>query len=1218
MKSVTYHPAPLWPIYFAKFASAMAIISGLMVLLGWIFYFWLPSGSYVSLLAIKPNTSICFILLGIALWIKCEKNNKSFVKHIAQLCAASVFLIGFLTLFEYFFRIDLGIDQGIFKEPLKAVVGFLPPGRMSPFAAANFVLSGFVLFFMDNEVVSYRVNQVLISIMFYLLLFEFLNHIYEIGGLSELFGLGKIHSQMTLPSLIIFFILVLGIFFVRSGEGVASLFVSRHSGGVLARKLTPPVIIIPIIIGYLASSGAWGSIYELGLRAALLVVGTVALFATLILIYAYFVDLADIEREIVEENLKINQAKLQAILDNTTSAIYIYDLEGRYKLVNKQFEKLFHRSAEEVIGKKPYEVLPHKLAEEMIKNNLKVLQSRAPMLVEEKISIKDITNYYITNIFPIFSETGMPYAIGGISADITDMKRVHETLRESEERLGLALKSAEAGTWSWNTVSNVLIWDDYIHHLFGLNPGSFPSTFEEFLTLVHHNDRNKIAKSVKKIIEDGTEFEAEFRIIRPDGTLHYIALKGKVFRNNLGKAMRMTGVCWDISQRKRTEKELRHAKEIAEALAEQANEASLAKSAFLANMSHEIRTPLNGVIGMTGLLLGMHLSEEQRVYIETIRISGEALLTVINDILDFSKIESGRMELENMDFSLRSVVDDAIEIAAAQAHKKKIGIGAYVEPNVTEWFKGDPSRIRQVLSNLLSNAVKFTEKGEVNLVIKLLKKEDKEINLLFEVTDSGIGISPEVKERLFQPFSQGDRSTSTKYGGTGLGLAISKRLVEIMGGEICVESVVGKGSKFYFTIKLEDGDAPDSNHDYELIPSLQDVRVLCVDDNAINRDSTQRQLEVWKFKCDTASNAGEALSHLKKATAENKPYELLIVDSMMPGMDGLELIQVMRELKEIKYSPVILLSSLGKNYTAEELKKSDIALCLSKPIRQTKLYNSIVAVLTKKYKTSDSTGIQQQESIVEKKRARILLAEDNTINQQVALKILDKLGYRADVVENGLEAVRAVQEIPYDIILMDCQMPLMDGYTATGEIRKLEKNTFKHITIVAMTAYALKGDRDKCLAAGMDDYISKPISVKALSQALERWLSGVEKYHVNSENEPVADEHTIIDAVRIKDIFGDDNEAIYEFMQSFVQSTTEVLVELKQVIVDKNKSSAKELFHRLKGSAGNSGIMPLHALSLKAEEQVMQFDWEGVAETFKAIQSVFEKLIKEISDKYKK
>ncbi len=1211
---------PRWPITFAKCTSAFVIVSGFGILLGWFFSFWLQINSIQLIYSIKPNVALCFMLCGVALWIKCERNNTAYISHIAQVCSAAVFLIGILTLFEYFFKIDLGIDQGLFKEPLKEVPMFLSPGRMSPFIATNFVLSGFVLFFSDNEIISFRVNQVLISIMFYLLLFELLTHIYELEKISAILGVADVHSQMAMPTLITSMILVLGILFARSGEGIASLFVSKHSGGVLVRKLMPPIILIPIIVGYLAVTESSGSLYELGLKAALLVVGTIALLTSLILIYAYFVEIADIEREAIAATLKRNQVRLQAILDNTSSAIYIYDLEGKYTLVNKQFERLFHISEMEVIGKKPYDVLPKKIAEDMIKNNLKVLQSRSSITIEEKIIDKNQCNYYISNLFPIFNEDGMPYAIGGISADISEMKRVYETLKENEERLGLALKSAEAGTWSWDTTNNHMVWDDYIHNLFGLNPSSFPASFEEFLSLVYHKDRKSILENVKKSLSKKMEHDTEFRIIHPDGSLHYIGMKGKVYRDNNNQPIRMTGVCWDITERKKAERELRHAKEMAEALADQAAEASRAKSVFLANMSHEIRTPLNGVIGMTGLLLGMKLSDEQRVYIETIRISGEALLSVINDILDFSKIESGKMDLENMDFDLHPVVDDAIEIAAAQAHKKKLAIGAYIEPNVPEWLKGDPSRLRQVLSNILGNAVKFTEKGEISLSIKLVKRIEKELTLLFEVNDTGIGITPEVRERLFQPFFQGDRSTSSKYGGTGLGLAISKRLVEIMGGVFNIESLPGRGSKFSFTIKLIEAEVPESNTVYELLPQLRGARVLCVDDNAINREITKRQLESWQLDCDVASNAGEALSLLKKSIHDNSPYSLVLVDYIMPGMNGIEFLQIMRDLNEIPYVPVILLSSLGTTFTPEELKRLDIAMNLTKPIRQSKLYESIVAVLTKKYEIINEVVTKSNADIFEeKKKARILLAEDNTINQQVALRILAKLGYRADVVENGVEVMQALQEIPYDVILMDCQMPQMDGYAATEEIRKLEKEQHKHIIIIAMTAYALKGDREKCLAAGMDDYIAKPIDMKVLSETLNRWLRGNEINKVEDHFKPsqIIGPNSHIDMVRINDIFGDDKSAIKELMESFVNATTELISEIRKAIKKEKNDVAKELFHRLKGSAGNCGIMSIHALSLKGEEKVLQSDWHEVQKCIDSIDGVFKKVQLEIEQRFK-
>jgi PAS domain S-box-containing protein len=1213
---------------FAKLAGTIAIIISTFTLLGWVFYFWLPENIIPYLITTKANTSICFILSGLALWIYSDKTS-GYLYAVGQLSAGAVFLLSCLTLFEYFFHINLAIDQSFIKEPFISQALFPPPGRMSPIVAANFVLLGFSLFFLDNKAVRNVLHQVFMFIVIFISFLQLLGFAYKLGSVESVFGIANIYSQMNLMAVGQFLILGFGIIFVRPYQGIMAILLSHNSGGSLARRLIPPAILLPIVVGYLVGlGGANVGFNQAELGISLLVMATIILFAGIILMNASLMDKVDIDRKQAEQALRLNQLQLQAILDNTSAVIYIQDLEGKYILVNRQFEKLFHKSASEVVGNKPHRVLPEALAEKIVANNWKVLRTRTPLAIEEVIPNENGLQTYISNRFPLFNDIGIPYAIGSISTDITEINRVYEVLRESEERLSLALRSAEAGTWSWDIPSDSMVWDEHIHHLFGLRSKSFPGTYEAFLNLIHPEDHKKVVEQITRALEESSEYEAEFRIIRPDESMHYISAKGKIFRDEMDSPIRMAGVCWDITQRKFAEEELRNSKDIAENLAIKAEEASRAKSAFLAAMSHEIRTPLNGVIGMTGLLLDTKLSVEQRDYIEAVRVSGEALLSVINDILDFSKIESGRMELENRDFDTYSLVDDAIEMVSAQVHRKGIAIGAYIEPGVPDWLNGDPGRVRQVLSNLLSNAAKFTEKGEIGVQVKLLRKQDHNVAILFEVNDSGIGITTEIATRLFQPFTQGDISTSRKYGGTGLGLAISKRLVELMGGTIGVESAHERGSKFWFTVELNECIAP-SKTTFALTPQLENTRILCVDDNSINRDIIKRQIESWKMRCDLAMNAAEALSKLKRAAAEKDPYQLALVDYIMPGMNGIELIQIMRQLPEIASTHVVMLSSLGATFTPAELQELSISMSLTKPIRQVKLHEAIINVLNSIYNPIEYpiTAIETAKPI-ELKDYRLLLVEDNTINQQVALRILAKLGYRADTVANGVEVLAALEKANYDLILMDCQMPEMDGYTATKEIRKIEAVEQKiHVPIIAMTAHALKGDREKCLAIGMDDYISKPIDIKILTETLEKYLSGKEAVNtktltaiaisstLNSEAANPMTELPLIDMDRLRQIFGDDNEAIKSFIQSFIIATTSLLQEVEQAIMAQDEKLTHNLLHRLKGSAGNSGIMQIHALGLSAEEQLSAGDWAEVANVFAQINVTFANLSPELIDK---
>jgi PAS domain S-box-containing protein len=586
--------------------------------------------------------------------------------------------------------------------------------------------------------------------------------------------------------------------------------------------------------------------------------------------------------------------------------------------------------------------------------------------------------------------------------------------------------------------------------------------------------------------------------VLPDGSVVYLLATKVPLRDESGRIIGLVGVSKDVTARiqaleelKRANRRLEEATREATRLAAEAAQASVAKSEFLANMSHEIRTPMNGVIGMAGLLLDTDLTPEQRQYAEVVHTSGDALLSLINDILDFSKIEARRMEIECLDFDLRFAVESTAELLASKACEKGLRLAGFVAQNVPGLLRGDPGRVRQVLVNLAGNSVKFTERGEVVVRVELIAEDQRTAALKFSVTDTGIGIPAPHLSRLFQPFTQVDGSTTRRFGGTGLGLAICKQLVELMGGEIGAESAVGEGSTFWFTVTLEKQPEGAAR---QAFPSadIAGRRILVVDDFATNRQLVVALLSQWGCRSAEASSSEEALRLLGDAAAARDPFDAAVLDMQMPDVDGLMLGRQIKANPLVSGTALVMMTSLGQRGDGQAARDAGFAAYLTKPVKRQHLHDGLALALGRQ---ADPAAAQAplitRHTIAEAKarpgKARILVVEDNRVNQLVILAMLKKTGYSADAVANGREALAALPAGRYDLVLMDCQMPVMDGYEATLEIRKAEP-PIRNLPVIALTASAMTGDRDRCLAAGMDDFISKPVTADAVAAVLERWL----------------------------------------------------------------------------------------------------------------------------------
>ena len=878
------------------------------------------------------------------------------------------------------------------------------------------------------------------------------------------------------------------------------------------------------------------------------------------------------EQRNAERALAQREAAFRELFDDAPVAYHELDTEGRIMRVNKTELELLGYTAIEMVGRPVWEFVIEGFSREVVGMQL-ASSSVSEQNYQRTFRKKDGTRV------PVFvrdrlirDSSGAVIGVRSTMQDITALKQTEEELRTAEEKYRKIFENAIEGIFQTTPYGRFLNANPALARIYGYDS---PRALMDAITDIGRQlyvDPQRRAAFCALIEKDDAVSEFESQICRANGEVIWVSEHARAVRDSEGRILYYEGAVEDITARKEADRAMKEARDAA-------LESARLKSEFLANMSHEIRTPMNGIIGMAGLLLDTELSGRQRDFTETINESAEALLKIINDILDFSKMESGMLTFEEIDFNLRDVVESVTDLFAGRVVSKGIEINSLVCLDVPTALRGDPGRLRQVLMNLVGNAVKFTERGEVFIGVEAEEINTDDVLLRVSVSDTGIGITLDQQAKLFQAFVQADGSTTRRYGGTGLGLAISRRLVSQMGGQIGVESSHGRGSTFSFTTRLRRQQVPISIPEGD---GLAGRRVLIVDDGPGSRKILHHWYERWKLEEASVTNRKQALAAIRKAAQAGQPFDFAVIDAELPRGDAFEIAAAMRADSAHSGTRLILLAPLDYHDNTADLHRAGFHAQLTKPLKVAPMHDCLRQVLNGNVAAPRVEELTSAEPVLEHPAIgplKILVAEDSPVNQKVILYQLRKLGYSADLVIDGEAVVSAVLSKAYDIVLLDCQMPKLDGYEATQQIRAEEQN--RRVWIIAMTAHALTGDRERCLAVGMDDYVGKPVRLGDLRSALERFAAAED----NRAQQPSLDA-AVLDDLRNSGDAG--KTMLQELIDVFLRTSPKVLGDLREAIDSRNATKVAQAAHLLRGSSVNFGAQRLCSICEDMERAAAQ------------------------------